>query len=277
MPEGDTLAKTAARLRPALAGHALTRFEAPRLRGDAPKLGTLVEGVEARGKHLLVHFADGLTLRTHLRMTGSWHVYRERRALAQARLPGPGGAGHRQRVGGGVLLGARGGDLPPGRRAPGRAGGPRTRPVPARSAQRRGARRHRGPGRRGWRTRPPPWARRCSTSASPRASATSTSPRPASPAGSIRPRPSPPSRTRPADGCGPWPPASSRPTSARVSAARTPPGWRSTGAEACPATAVARRWRWPATATSTGAPTGAPGARSGLPISREDRSRAAVP
>jgi endonuclease-8 len=80
LPEGDTLAKTAARLRPALAGHVLTRFEAPRLRGDAPKLGTLVDGVEARGKHLLVHFADGLTLRTHLRMSGSWHIYRERQA-----------------------------------------------------------------------------------------------------------------------------------------------------------------------------------------------------
>ena len=77
MPEGDTLAKTAARLRPALAGHVLTRFEAPRLRGPAPPLGTPVTGVDARGKHLLIHFADGLTLRTHLRMTGSWHVYRE--------------------------------------------------------------------------------------------------------------------------------------------------------------------------------------------------------
>jgi endonuclease-8 len=78
MPEGDTLAKAAARLRPALVGHALTRFEAPLLRGRAPALGTEVTGVEARGKHLLVHFADGLTLRTHLRMTGSWHIYRER-------------------------------------------------------------------------------------------------------------------------------------------------------------------------------------------------------
>ncbi len=78
MPEGDTLAKTAARLRPALVGRSLTRFEAPRLRGDAPKLGTVIEGVEARGKHLLIHFAGGLTLRTHLRMSGSWHVYRER-------------------------------------------------------------------------------------------------------------------------------------------------------------------------------------------------------
>ena len=78
MPEGDTLAKAAARLRPALVGHALTRFEAPRLRGPAPALGTGISGVEARGKHLLVHFADGLTLRTHLRMSGSWHIYRER-------------------------------------------------------------------------------------------------------------------------------------------------------------------------------------------------------
>lgn len=78
MPEGDTLHRTAARLRPALVGHRLTRFEAPRLRGDAPALGTRIEHVEARGKHLLITFAGGLTLRSHLRMTGSWHVYRER-------------------------------------------------------------------------------------------------------------------------------------------------------------------------------------------------------
>jgi endonuclease-8 len=77
VPEGDTLYKTATRLRPALAGHVLTRFEAPRLRGVAPALGTSIEGVESRGKHLLIHFDGGLTLRTHLRMTGAWHVYRE--------------------------------------------------------------------------------------------------------------------------------------------------------------------------------------------------------
>lgn len=76
MPEGDTLFKAAARLRPALAGHSLTRFEAPRLVGDRPPLGTRIDDVEARGKHLLVHFDGGLTLRTHLRMTGSWHLYR---------------------------------------------------------------------------------------------------------------------------------------------------------------------------------------------------------
>jgi endonuclease-8 len=78
VPEGDTLSKTAARLKPALQGHVLTRFEAPRLRGDAPKVGERIELVEARGKHLLLHFEGGLVLRTHLRMSGSWHVYRER-------------------------------------------------------------------------------------------------------------------------------------------------------------------------------------------------------
>jgi endonuclease-8 len=78
VPEGDTLHKTAARLRPALAGHLLVRFEASQLRGRAPALGERIERVEARGKHLLIDFEGGLTLRTHLRMTGSWHVYRER-------------------------------------------------------------------------------------------------------------------------------------------------------------------------------------------------------
>src|SRR5690242_15865475 len=77
VPEGDTLFKTAARMQPALQGHALTRFEAPRLIGRAPALGERIELVEARGKHLLVHFSGGLVLRTHLRMTGSWHLYRE--------------------------------------------------------------------------------------------------------------------------------------------------------------------------------------------------------
>ncbi len=77
MPEGDTIWRTAIRLRPALAGYALTRFEARRLVGDRPALGETVEDVEARGKHLLVHFSGGISLRTHMKMTGAWHVYRE--------------------------------------------------------------------------------------------------------------------------------------------------------------------------------------------------------
>ena len=77
MPEGDTLHRAANRLRPALAGATLRRFEAPRLLGDRAIPGVSIRDVEAVGKHLLVHFDDGLTLRTHLGMTGSWHVYAE--------------------------------------------------------------------------------------------------------------------------------------------------------------------------------------------------------
>lgn len=76
MPEGDTIHRAANRLRPALAGQALVRFEAPRLAGDRPKPGTVIDDVQAVGKHLLVHFEGGLTLQTHMRMTGSWHLYR---------------------------------------------------------------------------------------------------------------------------------------------------------------------------------------------------------
>ena len=76
MPEGDTIHRVADRLRPALAGQVLERFEAPRAVGPRPKAGTEVESVEARGKHLLIRFSDGVTLHTHLRMTGTWHLYR---------------------------------------------------------------------------------------------------------------------------------------------------------------------------------------------------------
>jgi endonuclease-8 len=43
---------------------------------DAPIAGRAVEAVEATGKHLLVRFSGGLVLRTHMRMSGSWHLYR---------------------------------------------------------------------------------------------------------------------------------------------------------------------------------------------------------
>lgn len=76
MPEGDTIHRAAARLRPALVGGELLRFEAPRLTSPAPRRGELVTEVEAVGKHLLVAFSGGLTLQTHMRMTGSWHLYR---------------------------------------------------------------------------------------------------------------------------------------------------------------------------------------------------------
>jgi ribosomal protein L27 len=39
-------------------------------------VGSEVASVEARGKHLLMRFSGDLILRTHMRMSGSWHIYR---------------------------------------------------------------------------------------------------------------------------------------------------------------------------------------------------------
>lgn len=89
MPEGDTIHRTAATLRRVLQGREVRSFDLPRWPGRQPARRTRIAAVEARGKHLLVRFADGLVLHTHLRMTGSWHVYRPgerwRRARSAAR------------------------------------------------------------------------------------------------------------------------------------------------------------------------------------------------
>lgn len=75
MPEGDTIHRVATTLRPALVGHSLIRVELPRVPRPHPGVGARITAVEARGKHLLVRSDDGLTVHTHLRMTGSWHLY----------------------------------------------------------------------------------------------------------------------------------------------------------------------------------------------------------
>ena len=180
-------------------------------------------------------------------------------AVAEAGLPGPGGGRRRQRLGGGVLPGAGRGDLPPrGRRA-----------------------------RRRWPGSVPTCAGR-----SPSADAVLDDDASSAPAGSRAPAPTlgrgaarpadrgrhrqrlqvggvlrgrrrpghagrSASTSRRAAGCGRSRPASSRPTSARRSAAPTPPASPSTAAAASRATAAARRSAWPATATRPGAPTGA--------------------
>jgi endonuclease-8 len=82
MPEGDTIFRTAEVLRAALVGRRITHARAqprPGLRRvpDLSRLiGAVVDTVDARGKHLLIGFDNGLTLRSHLRMSGSWHRYR---------------------------------------------------------------------------------------------------------------------------------------------------------------------------------------------------------
>jgi endonuclease-8 len=78
VPEGDTIHRLARRLGAALDGRTLVRVEVPRRTPGGPPPpapGTRVEAVEAKGKHLLIRFGDGTTLRTHLRMNGSWRCY----------------------------------------------------------------------------------------------------------------------------------------------------------------------------------------------------------
>ena len=82
MPEGDTIFRTAAVLRSVLVGERVDAARArpgPGLRRvpDLSKVvGATITSVAARGKHLLIDFDNGLTLRSHLRMRGSWHRYR---------------------------------------------------------------------------------------------------------------------------------------------------------------------------------------------------------
>ena len=81
MPEGDTIFRTAHTLHRALAGSVVTRFESAfpalnRVDQDRPLAGRTIESVSARGKHLLMAFSGDLVLHTHMRMNGSWHIYR---------------------------------------------------------------------------------------------------------------------------------------------------------------------------------------------------------
>jgi endonuclease-8 len=80
MPEGDSLHRIAARLRP-LVGERVEAFS-PNPRGLATGVaravdGRVLESVEAVGKHLLLRFEGGVVVRSHLRMNGRWRV-RER-------------------------------------------------------------------------------------------------------------------------------------------------------------------------------------------------------
>src|SRR5687768_11476677 len=81
MPEGDTIFRAAQTLQRALGGGVVTRFETvlpalTRIDEDSPLRGRTIESVTSAGKHLLMQFSGGLVLRTHMRMNGSWHIYR---------------------------------------------------------------------------------------------------------------------------------------------------------------------------------------------------------
>jgi len=81
VPEGDTIFRSARALHRALAGKIVTRFETAyahlaSVDDDQKIFGRTVERVEARGKWLLIYFSGDLILVTHMRMNGSWHLYR---------------------------------------------------------------------------------------------------------------------------------------------------------------------------------------------------------
>lgn len=65
----------------ALSGQTVVHFETvypqlARVDDQTPIAGRTVELVTSEGKHLLIRFSGDLTLRTHMRMNGSWHLYR---------------------------------------------------------------------------------------------------------------------------------------------------------------------------------------------------------
>jgi len=81
MPEGDTIYRAARTLQKALGGKVVNAFETglaklARVNDETPVAGRTVEKVEAVGKVCLIFFSGNLILLTHMRMSGTWHIYR---------------------------------------------------------------------------------------------------------------------------------------------------------------------------------------------------------
>jgi endonuclease VIII len=81
MPEGDSIYRAAQALHRALAGKTVTAFETvlpklARVDEDTPLAGRTIERVTSAGKNLIIEFSGDLHLHTHMKMNGSWHIYR---------------------------------------------------------------------------------------------------------------------------------------------------------------------------------------------------------
>lgn len=81
MPEGDSIYRAAKALNRALAGKTVTAFESvlpklARVDDQTPLRGRTIERVVSAGKNLIIEFSGDLHLHTHMRMSGSWHIYR---------------------------------------------------------------------------------------------------------------------------------------------------------------------------------------------------------
>ena len=74
MPEGDTVFRTADRLRKALVGRTLTRCDVRVPRYATVDLsGQVVDEVRSRGKHLFIRVGPA-SIHSHLKMDGSWRI-----------------------------------------------------------------------------------------------------------------------------------------------------------------------------------------------------------
>ncbi|MET0887420.1 MAG: DNA-formamidopyrimidine glycosylase family protein [Mycetocola sp.] len=76
MPEGDTVYRAARHLNDVLEGATVTTWDirVPAF-ATSDLTGELIEGVVSRGKHLL-HRVGDYSLHSHLKMEGTWHLYR---------------------------------------------------------------------------------------------------------------------------------------------------------------------------------------------------------
>lgn len=90
MPEGDTIHRLAATLRPALQDQALTYLRL-RTHGELPRFhGRVVKSVEALGKNLLIVLDDGWTLHVHLGLRGrTWTFVPGTRPLGSISMAAP--------------------------------------------------------------------------------------------------------------------------------------------------------------------------------------------
>jgi len=82
MPEGDTIHHAAARIRSVLEGRVPESVATPQPRHridrwDERLAGRGVRSVDPHGTHRFLRFDGGITLHSHLRMTGAWSVQRE--------------------------------------------------------------------------------------------------------------------------------------------------------------------------------------------------------
>lgn len=82
MPEGDTIHRAAERIGAVLQGRVPQQILSPQRRHEGERWPAKLEGrevfsVDAYGKHLFLRFDGGLTMHSHLRISGSWSVQRQ--------------------------------------------------------------------------------------------------------------------------------------------------------------------------------------------------------